>query len=472
MLLISLILLSLIINSVIFYYTRTKYKKYVLVSFIELIYLIQALFLFVYLCAGGETVIRSTEIYVNIADRPQKTFLALTFVPIICLISLKILGRVIQINGGSKRMQIRIYEPATLNILLALCALSPALYYVSFTLNDVGGEIPGISLISHLLLFIHGTLFLGPVIVGYYHKTKPAFTYIFLVAFAYSALFSLEGGSRTTLFYPILFYVVGFIMALSKRKQRYAILVFLIGTPFALFASGLIGMYRYDVRSDGETSPVKRAASMISIMNANIQSLDLIELMSVGLLEGLGRPVNWSSLAVVSLTPEEIEYRGFTNILTEIQFVNQGSRERDGQAAITEAFAEERVGYGAALDYGFHASYGYTVPFPLVAEAWSRGGAVVLAIYATLWCVVVMILEVLARRLFSRWPKLLMFIIAIEGSVVFVKGNEYGLVYQFRGLAYATLFWFTILYLIERLNFPARLKPKAEIKLNGLTITN
>ena len=130
MLLISFTLLSMIINSVIFYYTRTRYKKYVLVSFIELIYLIQALLLFAYLCAGGETVIGSTQIYVNIANRPQRTFLALTFVPIIILITLKILGRVIQVIGGSGRLQIRTYKTSTFNFLLALSALSPAFYYV------------------------------------------------------------------------------------------------------------------------------------------------------------------------------------------------------------------------------------------------------------------------------------------------------------------------------------------------------
>jgi len=457
MLLKAFTLLSLIINTIIFYYTRTKYNKYVLVSFIELIYLIQALMLFVYLCAGGETVVRSTQIYVDIADRPQRTFLALTFVPIISLIILKIFRRIIQISGGSRRIQIRIYEPATLNILLALCALSPALYYASFTLNDVGGEIPGIGLLSYLLLYINGSLLLGPAIVGYYHKNKPVFTYVFLVAFAYSALFALEGGSRGTLFYPALYYAVGFIMALSKRQQRYAILVFLICAPLAMTASGLIGMYRSVVRSSSESSPVERAASMISTMTANIQSINLIE----PLREGLWRVVNWSSLAVVSLTPEEVRYRGFTNILVEIQLVNQGSSGGDAQTT-HEAFAEERVGLGAAMDYGFPAVLGFTVPFPLVAEAWSRGGAVVLAIYATLWCGVVMILKVFARGLFRRWPKLLMFIIAIEGSVVLVKGNEYGFVYQLRGLAMVTFFWFIILYLIERLNLPARLKPKAE----------
>jgi hypothetical protein len=430
----------------------------VLVSFIELIYVIQALFLIVYLCAGGETVIGSTLIYVDIADRPQRIFLALTFVPIISLITLKILGRVIQVIGGSRRLQIKTYEPATLNILLVLSALSPALYYVAFALNDVGGEIPGIGLIKYLLLFIHGALFLGPAMVGYYHKTKRVFTYMFLVAFVYSAFISLQGGSRTTLFYPILYYAVGFIMALNKRQQRYAMLVFLICTPLALYVSGLMRTYRDEVRFGEKTSPVEQAASMISKMNANTQSITLLESIRVG----LDRMVVWSSLSVVCLTPEKIEYRGFTNIWTEIHLVNQGSIGRDIRL-IHEAFAEERVGFGAALDYGFPARYGSTVPFPLVAEAWSRGGPVVLAIYAALWCVVVMILEVFARRLFSRWPKLLMFIIAIEGSVVLEKGNVYGLVYQLRGLALVTLFWFTILYLIERLNLSARLKPKTEI---------
>ena len=457
--LISFTLLSLIINSVIFYYTRIRYKKYVLVSFIELIYLIQALFLFIYLCVGGETVIGSTQIYVNIADHPQRIFLALTFVPIIGLITLKILGRVIQVIGGSGRLQSKNYEPRTFNFLLALSALSPAFYFAAFTLNDVGGEIPGIGLISYFLSFIHGALFLGPAIVGYYHKTKRAFTYIFLAAFAYSAFISLQGGSRTTLFYPILYYVVGFIMALRKRQRRYAILVFLICASLALFASGLIETYRYEVRSDRATSPVERAVSMIRRMNENTRSITALE----SIREGLSRMVVWSSLAVVSLTPEEIGYRGFTNIGTEIQLVNQGSRGREGQA-ITEAFAKERVGYGAALDYGFHAVYGWTVPFPLVAEAWSRGGAVVLVVYVLLWCVVVMILEVFARRLFGKWPKIIMFIIVIEGAVVLDKGNNYGFVYQLRGLVLATLFWFTILYFIERLNLPARIKrPKAEI---------
>lgn len=452
-------LLSLIINCLIFYYTITRYNKYVLVSFIELIYLIQALFLFVYLCAGGETVIGATQIYVNIADHPQRIFMALTFVPIISLITMKILGGGIQVIGGSGRLHIRTYEPATLNVLLALSALSPAFYYAASALNDVGGEIPGIGLISHLLVFIHGALFLGPAIVGYYHKTKPAFTYMFLVAFAYSALFALEGGSRTTLFYPILYYVVGFIMALNKRQQRYAILVFLICAPLALFASGLIGIYRPEVKSSGITDPVERAASMISAMKGNTQSITPLE----SIREGLGRMVVWSSLAVVSLTPEEIEYRGFKNIRTEIQLVNQGSKGKDVQL-IHEVFAEERVGFGAALDYGLPAHYGWTVPFPLVAEAWSRGGAVVLAIYAVLWCVVVMVLEVFARRLFGKWPKIIMFIIAIEGAVVLVKGNESGFVYQLRGLALATLFWFTILYLMEISIFPAKLKPKVGIR--------
>lgn len=456
--LISFTLLSLIINSLIFYYTRTRYNKYVLVSFIELIFVIQALFLFIYLCAGGKTVIDSTRIYVNIADYPQRIFLALTFVPVISLLTLMILGRIIQAIGGSGRLRIRTYEPATLNILLALCALSPAFYYAGFALNDAGGGIPGIGLISHLLIFIHGALFLGPAIVGYYFRTKRTFTYIFLVAFAFSAFHALKTGSRGLVFFPMLYYVVGFIMALSKRQQRYAILVFLISAPLALFASGLIGMSRVDVRSDTSKNSVERAANMISTLSANMQSSTPL----ASIREGLDRIILWSNLAVVSLTPEEIDYRGFVNIRTEIQLINQGSSKNDAKS-IHEIFAEERVGFGAAMDYGFSAGYGATVPFPLVAEAWSRGGAVVLAIYTVLWCVVVMIIEVFARRLFSRWPKIIMFIIAIEGAVVLVKGNDFGFVYQLRGLALATIFWFPILYLIEKFHLAERMKPKAEI---------
>ncbi|MBL9202925.1 MAG: hypothetical protein JNL39_20610, partial [Opitutaceae bacterium] len=164
---------------------------------------------------------------------------------------------------------------------------------------------------------------------------------------------------------------------------------------------------------------------------------------------GVERMIMWGNLVALTLSPERVPHRGFDDFTEEVRFLNKSTLFRDPDAHVDESLDRE-FGLGAARRYGFGVVVGGTVPFPVLADGWSRAGLFGTVLYAGALCLLWGGLERLARWFFRDKPHLALALLAILLSSSYDKMSTYGFVYNLRYLAMQALLWGGLFYVAAR----------------------
>jgi hypothetical protein len=198
-------------------------------------------------------------------------------------------------------------------------------------------------------------------------------------------IFHIVQGSRGIAVMPILLFIVGYLIQMNntKRKIRLFIILILIGYP-VLAVFGKISDYRQIFGRGLEVS-----VENFSYLADFLISGDSYEIIESSAPEGLVRLLNHADMAVISLTPDIIDYRGGDYIFDEIQnaILLNGSSER------ASSFYSGHYGNSVALKYGYSVNESTSVEFSLLADAYSRAGLLGIIIYYSFFTLILFSLE-------------------------------------------------------------------------------
>ena len=156
---------------------------------------------------------------------------------------------------------------------------------------------------------------------------------------------------------------------------------------------------------------------------------------------GVSRPLAWSDAAVVILSPDTIPYRGLGSFFEEIpQYaVVWGGSSEDG-----ERYLANDLGAAPANRYGFLVNTETSAGFGMVADGWSRGGALGVILVCYVFTTFIIGVEALIFRVRELAPqsKVLLFCIAMNSALMV---SAFPLLTLLRALIFQSLLWALLL---------------------------
>lgn len=126
--------------------------------------------------------------------------------------------------------------------------------------------------------------------------------------------------------------------------------------------------------------------------------------------------------------------------------MNQSTLFREATDYLDESLDRE-FGLGAARRYGFSVSVGGSVPFPVLADGWSRNGVWGVLLFGGVLGLLWGGLERVIRGVFAHQPHLALSLIVILLSSSYEKMGTYGFVYNLRYLVMQAALWGGLFYL-------------------------
>ncbi len=307
-------------------------------------------------------------------------------------------------------------------------------------------------------MYVHLSFYMTPIVIGYCWRSAPVAVFIFGGAIIAGGALALSVGSRSLLFLPVAFFGLGFVASLVGSRRYWALLSIVVLAIPAFYLSALIETVRKDGSKHTEVDATARLLEMYRMIEQAGKSSDLNQ----ALIAGVSRMVVWSNWAALDLSPDPVPYRGFSDLPAEFQFLNNSTLFRDATDFLDEAL-ERDIGLGAAKIYGFSVSAGGTVPFPVLADGWSRSGVLGVILLASILCCLFGTVERAARNVMANSPHMLTGFLAIVLSSSFEKMAVYGFVYNLRYLIMQVVIWFPVFALLSLLVPKAGLHQKIKL---------
>lgn len=302
------------------------------------------------------------------------------------------------------------------------------------------------SLIGYGIRVVHATFGLSALLAGYCWGKSRLVRYTWLLSLVLGLFFAVITGSRASAFWPLLFYMIGFLIQFRGWQRIITITIFVALLPTGLFFIGFIQNLRDEIgRNDLSKVNISEVIGyMPTAFKNSFERGDEAQMQldaSTG-YTGLQRLVDWTLLFVPNMTPDPIEYRGYGDYMLEVKgLVSIGGANLNNT---TGSFYPSLL---FARNYGFnvHQTVGedgrfasHTVPFGVVADSWSRLGLVssVAQIIAVL--LLFIILEGIGKRFLSRHPDIM--IMAL--SVLMKYALQFATVYSLTNTVRRTMvFW-------------------------------
>jgi hypothetical protein len=204
----------------------------------------------------------------------------------------------------------------------------------------------------------------------------------------------------------------------------------------ALHISGVIEGIRGEVLKSSNGSPWGRAHDIaVAALGDRAGGAERDDA-----IRGINRMVMWSQVIAVASTPELVSYRGFEDFQQELLSYASSSLFEDAREREQLRFDSE-TGLGAARRYGFGVSLDGTVPFPIIADAWSRGGIAIAILFSIVVCLMWGCGEFLVRRWYADRPDVVVLLIAIFVSSSYDRMSVYGLAYNLRYFVILFFVW-------------------------------
>jgi len=431
-----------VINGWVLAYFRKRLRGQVLLSLIPLFYLLQGCWLlFTAILSGfGNMAQRELEVSVDYNEAAFRVSMGLTIMPVVAVSSALLFSQLrrhtADVHGVPQP------ERRAMRKILYFFAIGPLCYYIVSFLVEFSGSMPLVKYASAVLSYVQQSLFMTPVLIGLNWRQYRAPVVLFLCAMVVTAVFAFAEGSRSLIFLPGVFFGTGVWLTLNwNRRLLTGLAVGLLMIP-VFYVSSLVENVRREVRDSGSDSVIARSQSIAELLpkekgQANIR---------ITCVRGIDRMIMWSELVALALTPEVVPYRGFDNFWDEMRLLN-----RTSVSANIKEFVEEQydltLGPGAAILYGFGVSAGGTVPFPVLADGWSRAGLPGVVLFSGILCFLWGASEYLVRLWYVRKPYLAVAFIAILASSAFERMGTFGFVYNVRYLVMLMAFWGTLFWL-------------------------
>jgi hypothetical protein len=415
------------ISYVIYKKTKALAQGNITLRMIVLSPLLQFIWIAIYFLIGGSSIIPNIFM-IDVAASPFKMISALLVLPM-CALFVAYLFNKLSVRPAPLDISPRkITDDRCFEILLIISAFYLIFYRIA---------VMRLPLLSTTLHFLYLGLTFVPFLIGYFSFQYKRPVKIFILVYVFSSILAFAEGSRSHLFIPPALFFFGYIQHVSLRKMIILSTIVVLLAPLILTISASIEDVRQYVRINREYSTISSDIGTISKNMFNFAKNDML----AGVQKGIGRLIVWSNLAVLTMSPDPIPFRGFSDFLDEINwrfrfsFLNPSSAEDE---------ATYDFGIGAANIYGFGVVHGGTVPFPILADAWSRGGLLYTLFSGTLICLLLGIIEKFARVSFYQSHYISIFFITILASIAFETASIYSLLYTIKFLFLSTLVWFIL----------------------------
>lgn len=425
-----------------------RLQDQVLLGGVALFFLLQCGWMAVYfLLTGSAVVIISPELTPNLNDTPYAVTLGQTVLPLVALgcaslfTSRRHAGTLLQIQQLN-RQRIPGFE-----VVLGIFATGLVLYFVS----TVYVRVP---VVTQAISYLHLSFFMTPLLIGLCWRRYPIAVAIFGVAVVLGGMLALGAGSRALLFLPLAFFALGVWLTLNRLARGWAALASLLLVVPVFVLSARIEHVRKDGTVERESDLLARAGEIGRLVGDSSRGEGLFQ----NFARGVERMIMWSNLVALGYSPERVPYRGFADFADEFRFMNQSTLVREANDYLDESLDRE-FGLGAARRYGFSISVGGSVPFPVLADGWSRGGWWGAVLYGGVLCLLWGGLERGARRIFADQPHLVLSLIVILLGSAYEKMSTYGFIYNLRYLAMQAVLWGGLFYLASKTIFTAKAMP-------------
>ena len=223
-------------------------------------------------------------------------------------------------------------------------------------------------IITPFINFVSQSLFLGPAFAGFFFNRfrKPGI--LFLLGWILILPSIMTTGNRGFLFIPLGLFFIGVFLSSTLKSKVILIFLSILIFPFVLFLMAIIEAVRYNIRFDG--------GGLIDMLNLVLDFVSSLELDSMKIIfsTGLERLIQWSNFVAPAVIPNENPYKYFNGFIDELIYIFGFSGfNLDNQSRAIE-IADSDYFYGSARYIGYQVVHGYTVPYPGIAEGWTRFG--------------------------------------------------------------------------------------------------
>lgn len=407
-----------------FFYRRLPQQ--ILLGSIALYYLSQTLWLLAYLVVDGSPYVPEAGSDLRMA--PHRVAFGLTILPLVALL-------VAASIHSRSRSKFELLQRVTnrripaFDVILCVFAMGTPFYFLTLIKMDI----PYLNAITG---YLHISFFMTPVLIGLCWRQYPRAVAVFMFCVCLGGILAFGEGSRSLIFLPIGFFAAGVWLTLRGTMKFSLAMVGLVLVVPTLCLSAAIESVRQDFRSGADASVIGIAGEMGQQMLRTAGAARLTE----ELARGISRMIVWSSISVLCDSPERVPYRGVADFGAEIEFNTRSTLSRNAFQALEDA-VDENYGMGAPRLYGFSISAGGTVPFPVLADGWSRLGLLGIVPLGLILCTGWGLIERWVRRVFARQPHYALALIAIFSSSAFDKMSVYGFIYNVRYLVMLSIFW-------------------------------
>ena len=423
-------------NGLILWHFRRRMPEQILLATVVVVYCLQPLWILSYVVLDGSALVQ--EAGSDMSQSPFRVAVGTTLIPISAwVVGSLFSGR--RRRGPSLLQQALSRRDRVFEVILCVFATDTLLYYIALTPT-------GVPFLNAVFSYLHISFFLTPVLVGlaWRHYRLPVL--VFLVAMSIGGMMAFTGGARSLLFLPMAFFLTGIWLTLKLRAKVASLVAGMVMALPTFYLSAVMEVARQDFKSDSGGSILRIAGEMGDRVFKAGGDTRVIDQLAVG----VGRMVPWTYVAALCDSPERVPYRGFGDLWEEFLYVNQSTLFRDSREFLVDSL-EQDFGLGTARLYGYSISAGGTVPFPVLADGWSRFGFAGAFLFGFILCGAWAVAEWGIRRGFAEQPHYAVALIAILANSAFDKMAVYGLIYNLRYLFMQVCLWVVLTMLVRKL---------------------
>ncbi len=436
--------LAAAINVGIVRYFYRRLQDQVLLGGVALFFLLQCGWMALYLLLTGSAVILiGPDLTPNLNDSPWAVTLGQTIMPLVALACARLCTSRRHVPTIHQLQQLNRQRVPGFEVILCIFATGLVLYFI-------GTVFVRVPFVTQAINYLHLSFFMAPLLLGLCWRRYPIAVAIFVVGIVIGGIFALGSGSRALLFLPVAFFAFGVWLTLTRMARVWAALGGVLLVVPVFYLSARIETVRKDGTVERENDLVARAGEIGRLVGESRGG----EGVFANFTRGVERMIMWSNFVVLGYSPERVPYRGYGDFDDEFRFMNQSTLFREANDYLDESLDRE-FGLGAARRYGFSISVGGSVPFPVLADGWSRAGPWGVALFGAALCLLWGGFERAARRVFASQPHLALALIVIVLSSAYEKMSSYGFVYNLRYLAMQAALSGGLFYLASRTLFTA-----------------